>query len=373
MHPRIVLAIARKDLLDVLRNRSTLMALLSPIFISILYFVLSLALQGSSTTVAVYNPGHSALVSASTLPANTKWNIIDAPSADAVRTMVDTNAQDTAVGIVLPADTDAVLKRGDRPAVQIYYHAVKFTAFQQQVLVATLVGVSQQIAGQQPPIAVTATPLRIPDDQKGAATVDFGKQLQSTFGMIALLVGLISAGMLLVPSLLVEEKEKKTLRMILASPASYGDVIAGKLLVGFFYTALLSIVLLTVGRLPVAALPQMALFMVLGGVFFLLVGLTLSAFSKTMTEVNSYGTLVFFLAMVPIMLNIPGMDSLSGAIGGFTRLIPNFYIVDGMRRALEGTGTLENILLNAGVTVGFIVALFLLATWLLRRQQLSAA
>jgi ABC-2 type transport system permease protein len=191
--------------------------------------------------------------------------------------------------------------------------------------------------------------------------------------MIAILIGLISAGMLLVPTLLVEEKEKKTLRMILASPASYGDVIAGKLLVGFFYTALLSIVLLAVGRLPMAALPQMSLFMVLGGILFLLVGLTLSAFSKTMTEVNSYGTLVFFLAMLPIMLNIPGMDALSGALGGLMRLIPNFYIVDGMRRALEGTGTLENVLLNAGMTALFIVVLFALATWLLRRQQLSAA
>ena len=373
MHPRIIMAIARKDMLDVIRNRGTLMALLSPLFITVLYFVMSLALQGGTTSIAVYNPGHSALVSAATLPANTKWNILDAPSADAVRTMVDNNTQDTTVGIIVPPDTDALLKSGGRPAVQIYYHAVKFTDFQQQVLVATLVAASQQLAHQQPPIQVTATPLRIPDDQKGAAKVDFGAQLQSTFGLIALLIGLISAGMLLVPSLLVEEKEKKTLRMILASPASYGDVIAGKLLVGFFYTALLSVVLLAVGRLPIAALPQLSLFMMLGGIFFLLVGLTISAFSKTMTEVNSYGTLVFFLAMVPIMLNIPGMDALSGAIGGVLRFIPNFYIVDGMRRALEGTGTLENILLNAGMTLAFIVALFALATWLLRRQQLSAA
>ena len=373
MHPRIIMAIVRKDMLDVLRNRGTLMALLSPLFIAVLYFVMNLALQDRATTIAVYNPGHSALVSAATLPGNTKWNILDAPSADAVRAMVDTNAQDTTVGIVLPADTDAVLKSGGRPAVQVYYHAVKFSDFQQQVLVGTLVAVSQQIANQQPPIQVTATALRIPEDQQGAQKVDLGKQLQSIFGMIAILIGLISAGMLLVPTLLVEEKEKKTLRMILASPASYGDVIAGKLLVGFFYTALLSFVLLAVGRLPLAALPQMSLFMVLGGILFLLVGLTLSAFSKTMTEVNSYGTLVFFLAMLPIMLNIPGMDALGGALGGVMRLIPNFYIVDGMRRALEGTGTLETVLLNAGMTVGFIIALFALATWLLRRQQLSAA
>ena len=45
MHPRIIMAIVRKDMLDVLRNRGTLMALLSPLFIAVLYFVKRMSRQ----------------------------------------------------------------------------------------------------------------------------------------------------------------------------------------------------------------------------------------------------------------------------------------------------------------------------------------
>ena len=375
MHPRIILAIARKDMLDVLRNRGTLMALLTPLFVAGLYWLLSIGLSQSTTTLALYDPGHSALVTTDTLPSNTKWIILAAPSADAVRTMVDNNEQNTAVGVVLPPNTDATLRAGGRPAVQIYFHAAKESSFQRQLFVAGLIAASQQIAQQQPPIQVTATLLRQPPDQPAgdASNTDFMQQLNSALGVITLLIGLLSAGMLLLPSLLVEEKEKKTLRMVLASPASYGDVIAGKLLVGFAYTMILSVVLLLISRIPTEALPEVLVFVILGALFFLLTGLALAAVSKTMTEVNTYGSVIFLLAMIPMMLNMPGLDLISGSIGGLARIIPNYWMVDGMRRAVEGTANAENFLLNAGVTAAMIVALFLLTTWLLRRQQLSAA
>jgi ABC-2 type transport system permease protein len=374
MHPRIILAIARKDALDVIRNRYTLMALMTPLFIAGLYWVMSVAIGGSSTTMVVYNPGNSALVSKENLPPLTTWNVITATTAEAVRTMVDNNEQEATVGVVLPADTDAAMRRGERPQVQVYFHAAKVSNTQQQMLLATLVGTSQQIAGQQPPVVVQPTRLRVPPNEDPETQAgDVMQRLNSTLGMAALLVAIISAGMLLLPTLLVEEKEKKTLRMILAAPASYGDVIAGKLLVGFAYTLLLSVVMILISRIPGPALPQILVFTVLGGIFFLLVGLALAAFSKTITEVNTYGSVVFMLALIPLMLNMPGMDVLGGAIGNIVRLIPNYYMIDGMKRALEGTSTWENFLLNAGVTTALIVVMFALATWLLRRQQLSAA
>lgn len=375
MHPRVILAIARKDALDVIRNRYTLMALLTPIFVAALYWLLSAAIGGSTTTVVEYNPGHSALVSKDTLSPLTTWNIIEAPSADAVRTMVDNNEQNAAAGVVIPPDADAVLKQGGRPAVQVYFHAAKMSPTQRQILLAGLIGASQRIANQQPPVQVTTTLLRVPSDQQNQedAGQNIIKQLNSTLGMAALLVAIISAGMLLLPTLLVEEKEKKTLRMILASPASYGDVIAGKLVVGFAYTMLLSGFMILISRIPNEALPQVLVFTVLGALLFLLVGLALASVSKTMTEVNTYSSVVFMVALVPLLLSMPGMNTLTGAIGNVVRFIPNYYLIDGMKRALEGTSTWDNFLLNTGVTVGLIVLVFGLATWLLRRQQLSAA
>src|SRR5258708_29316900 len=61
---------------------------------------------------------------------------------------------------------------------------------------------------------------------------------------------------------------------------------------------------------------------------------------KTGTEVNSYGTVVFMLALVPIMLDMPGLNFGAGPFGTVLRFFPNFYLVVGIRCALVITNTL---------------------------------
>ncbi len=369
MNPAVIMAIVRKDMLDVIRNRHTLIAMLTPLFLAVLYWVMSVALSIDTTTLVLYNPGNSALVSKETLPGNTQWTIIPAPSADAVRAMVDNNTQNAAVGIVLPPDTDAVLRGGGHPAVQVYFHGAKYSDFSQELLLAQLVSAGQQISGQPPLLQLTPTVLRAtPEQQAGDKGMS---RLAAAFGMVTLLVGLLSTGLLLVPSLLVEEKEKKTLRMILSAPASYADVVLGKLLVGLIYTLLLGAVLLAISRIPLDAMPQVIYFGLLGALLFLLCGLLVGIVSKTGGEVNTYGTVIFLLALVSIIFAMPGLELAQGWLGTLLRLLPSFYVVDGMGRALEDTTTPESFLLNSGVTLAVCLVLFLLATWLLRRQQLQ--
>jgi ABC-2 type transport system permease protein len=369
MNPTVIVAIVRKDLLDVIRNRTTLFALLTPLFLAVLYWVMSEALSEDVTTLALYNPGNSTLITQQTLPNNTQWHILPAPSAEAVRTMVDNNEQNAAVGVVLPPDTDAVLRQGGHPAIAVYFHGAKYSDFSQQLFVASLINRGQVVAGQQPLLQVTPVVLRAtPEEQAGDRGMS---RLAATFGMVTLLVGLLSTGLLLVPHLLVEEKEKKTLRLILSAPASYADVVIGKLLVGLIYTLLLGTFLLLISRIPFAALPQVVYFGLLGGLLFLLCGVLVGIVSKTGVEVNTYGTIIFLLAMVPILFGMPGLNLAQGALGVAVRLIPNFYVVDGMGRALQDTATPDSFLLNTGVTLAVIVALFALSTWSLRRQQLA--
>ncbi len=369
MNPTVVKAIVRKDMLDVVRNRHTLLAMGTPLFLAVLYWIMSVALSSDTTTLVLYNPGHSALVSTATLPENTRWIILPAPSADAVRTMVDNNTQNAAVGIVLPPDTDAVLKSGGHPAVQVYFHGAKYSDFSQQLLLAVLVSAGQRIGGQAPLLQLTSTVLRATPEQQ-AGDKGLGR-LAAAFGMVTLLVGLLSTGLMLVPSLLVEEKEKKTLRMILSAPANYTDVVLGKLLVGLIYTLLLGVVLLAISRIPLDALPQVIYFALLGAIFFLLCGLLVGIVSTTGAEVNTYSTAVFLLALVPIIFTMPGLDLAQGWLDTVLHLLPPFYVADGMGRALQDTTTPESFLLNSGVILATCLALFLLSTWLLRRQQLA--
>ena len=63
MHARIVAAIARKDLIDALRNARLLVIILMPIGFSLLYgFIFASSGDITQVNVAVYDPGGSQLV-----------------------------------------------------------------------------------------------------------------------------------------------------------------------------------------------------------------------------------------------------------------------------------------------------------------------
>ncbi len=59
MHIRSILAIARKDALDILLNKATLTLLLTPIFLAVLFVVIGALLGSHTTNALVYNPGKS--------------------------------------------------------------------------------------------------------------------------------------------------------------------------------------------------------------------------------------------------------------------------------------------------------------------------
>src|SRR5258708_35671751 len=61
MHPRSILAIARKDALDILLNKTTLSLLLTPIVIALLFLLIGNLLGGHTTNALIYDPGKSSV------------------------------------------------------------------------------------------------------------------------------------------------------------------------------------------------------------------------------------------------------------------------------------------------------------------------
>ncbi|QBD81075.1 hypothetical protein EPA93_35930 [Ktedonosporobacter rubrisoli] len=61
LHPRIILAIARKDAVDILHNKSTLVGLLMPVFIAVLFVIMKAIFSGQSTKLLIYDPGQAGM------------------------------------------------------------------------------------------------------------------------------------------------------------------------------------------------------------------------------------------------------------------------------------------------------------------------
>ncbi len=61
MHPRSILAIARKDALDILLNKTTLSLLLTPIVLALLFLLIANLLGSHTTNALIYDPGRSSV------------------------------------------------------------------------------------------------------------------------------------------------------------------------------------------------------------------------------------------------------------------------------------------------------------------------
>ncbi|MFZ0748717.1 MAG: hypothetical protein WAM70_05110, partial [Pyrinomonadaceae bacterium] len=99
MNARVIAAIARKDIVDAVRNRYLLFALLTPLMVAILLRLLQPGIDSlTRMTVVVHDPGKSKMISE--LRAAPRMNLIDAASADAVP--ADVEKREATGGLAVP-------------------------------------------------------------------------------------------------------------------------------------------------------------------------------------------------------------------------------------------------------------------------------
>jgi ABC-2 type transport system permease protein len=193
------------------------------------------------------------------------------------------------------------------------------------------------------------------------------------FISISLLYSFI-VGITFVPRLLLEEKEKKTIRILMVTTASFGDVVVGKLLVVLIFQLLLSGLVLAIQSAFTGQVSLVLLFALLGSCFSVALGLLFGSILRTSTAAEVVGGIVIFIFIVPGIIVGP-LEQLLGnsPIVQVMRIVPTYYIADGMYNAVRNQGTWGNTLLDIGVIVGCILVLLAISTWILRRQASVAA
>jgi ABC-2 type transport system permease protein len=105
---------------------------------------------------------------------------------------------------------------------------------------------------------------------------------------LLLLITFAMTGALVVPLLLVEEKEKRTLDFLLTSPASLTEIIAGKALTGVVYSFLIPGLLLAINHKLIGNWPLTLLTVLLGLLFVVAVGLFMGSLFQNTMQVNTW-------------------------------------------------------------------------------------
>ncbi|HEX6649821.1 MAG TPA: ABC transporter permease [Pyrinomonadaceae bacterium] len=180
--------------------------------------------------------------------------------------------------------------------------------------------------------------------------------------LLIMTLGMIGA--MVVPLLLVEEKEKRTLDFLLASPASLKEIVAGKALTGVAYSLLIAGLLLVFNRQNVGNWPLTSVTILLGLLFVVAIGLVMGSVLNNTMQVNTWAGTVLIVLLAPSFPSI----GLPAAIETAMRFVPTYYLTEALKLSLGGSG-LSKTWGHLAVVLGCSFIAFGAAVWALRRRN----
>jgi ABC-2 type transport system permease protein len=371
MHVRTILAIARKDALDILLNKTTSFFLLMPILLAVIFVIIGglLASKDASTSLLIYNPGNSGLeqyVRAEFKGVPVTHAASAADIAAAFGPAGGHKNTSYALGLALPADFDSSARARGHPHVELYINQTDWPANEDQILVRTLSDYARGLDRPQEPLSVSVTGINPP------VLVNYVQDYARRYAMAALLYSL-TIGVAFVAGLLVEEKEKKTIRMLMVSPASWGDIVTAKLLVGLVYQLIVAAIVLLIGGGLVGQIALVLLFTLLGSCFGLVLGLFAGSLLQTNGTVGTFVGIISLVYTLPSLVLGPLYPVVQGSLFEQSiRILPTYYIADGLLKALQGQASWGNTALDGALVAGCAFLLSCASIWSLRRQAAVA-
>jgi ABC-2 type transport system permease protein len=355
MNTRVVAAIARKDLVDAIRNRYLLTALITPLFVALLFRVLLPGISNQKLlTVVVHDPGKSILVTQ--LRAAPQLAVVDVGSAET--TLSEIEKRKAIGGLAVPVNFDADVAAGKAPKLTAYVNNRKST-FEHAAFRRML---DEQVRG----LVKHPDPAQLVwiDVDKESPPGGGGLELNQMLLPLLLLMTFAMTGVLVVPLLLVEEKEKRTLDFLLTSPASLTEIITGKALTGVAYSLVIAGSLLAINRHLVGNWPLTLLTVLLGLLFIVTIGLFMGSLFINTMQVNTWAGVVVFLLLAP-SFPTPGLPA---TLETAMRFIPTYYLTEALKLTLAGNAS-SGIWFHLAVVFACALVAFFAAIWALRRGQ----
>ena len=195
-----------------------------------------------------------------------------------------------------------------------------------------------------------------------------GSSLMLGILTITLMTVMLTIGISLVPFLLFEEKQTKTLDALLVSPAGISQVIIGKALAGFFYVLITAGIVFAIYWTGVVNWGLASLFVLCIGLFSVALGLVLGTFFERQQEVTGLITLllVFFIgAMLISMLDL----QVPKLIKAIVPMIPSVALGELFSAAFSTDPSLAKTLWNLITVLVISFLLYIMVIWKLRRHD----
>jgi ABC-2 type transport system permease protein len=221
-------------------------------------------------------------------------------------------------------------------------------------------------------LTIGATIVKVYREQMGAEdVVSFDTEIVGGEGyplkvriLPFLLIIAAMVGGLIISSSLVEERELKTLNAVLVTPITPLEVIMAKTLFGLFLGLVLGVIILALNSSLTGGLYLVLLFLILGTLFTVGLGLIGGVLMKNITDLITrmkiVGLFLWFPALVLLFPSIPQW------LGMF---FPTYYFVHPILAVTQDGATLSDIWWEGVILLAIDVVVLLFASRVLRERM----
>ncbi len=356
----IVLAIFRKDALDALRDSRVLVSLLMPIVLAVLYNSIFGEERTLQARIYYAGPETSALVRSlqDRAGSNVDLTLTHVRSEAEIRDAV--LHRQAEAGFVLPDDVDDAVRSGRSPTILVIQPTVPSAA--SAFMVNGLESGARALAAQRAPAVIRPENVAVGSADQGVVG-QIGPRRYFVLATVVMMIAMIA--FLLVPIILTEEAERKTLDALLLV-ASYGEVILAKALVGVAYTVVAVAVMLGLTRLR----PDDMLVFVAGTglltIALIGIGLLLGGWFRSANQVYTWSSFFLLPAIGPAFaVGLPVPD----AIDAILRVLPTSQAMRPMTNGLVGKELFGEVWLSYLVVALWAIGAYAALAWRLARRE----
>lgn len=349
----IIWTIASKDIVDALRNKVVISMIIMLSIMLLVPKMLPLIFEQSQTVLPVYDIGNSSLVEK--IRNNQGISVQRLHSEQELHTAL-CGAVYPLIGLRIPADFDQHLATGKQVEFQGY------VCWSKRYQVSELQPKLEEMLSQALDLPVT---IHI---EGNIAYPPTSGVLSLSLATINSVLMILMMGIFLVPSLLFEEKETKTMQALLVSPASIGQVVIGKALAGSFYILVTAVMIFAISWADVIHWDLVMLFVIAGGIFSVAIGLALGSFYEKQQDMVGWMTAILLLLVGAIVVKMLGVE-LPVLVESILPWVPSVALAEICRAEFSETVPVTRVLTDLLIVLSVSLPLYALVIWKARRSD----
>lgn len=338
-----------KDLRLGPRSPIFLWALVFPIASSLIVHVAFGSLFDPKPRLGIVDLGHSEITA---IIAGLEGIDLAMPnSVPELKKLIENNDLDA--GLVFKKGFDAAIRSGQKPLLEFYIGG-ESPASNRLILVATTLDTIRQVEGKWAPATVE---INVLGDKE---VLSISTRLIPALVFFALLI----AGMFVTAFGVVEEKEKKTLDAILATPVSLGEVLTAKAGLGFILAVLLAYATLllnnALGAHPAALLVTLVIAGVMAVEFGLIYGTAARDIKTLFTLMKTLNVFLFAPVIFYIFPEWPQW---------IAKIFPTYWLIKPIFEIAIKDANLIDVWVELAISAGICILLILPVMALKHKMQ----